>query len=130
MNLGDVTLGFHTSYEISYKNGSKSIGTARGHVLLDQHSYFIKKLVKVGDRLEWDLEELTKLFLSYPLSIEESEPALKSADKSNLESLLNGHEGSQKLPTAIMAAFNSRYASTLKDHLNSEDIINTSSISY
>jgi|JI10StandDraft_1071094.scaffolds.fasta_scaffold667197_2 hypothetical protein len=65
-------MAFRLDYNISSTSGSNQSGWARGRVLLDQTSYFIKRLLIKDGFLEWDPTEANNLTITYPITIEHS----------------------------------------------------------
>lgn len=97
MTLGDVEFAFRLDYNITKTGGVKKSGWARGRVLLDQTTYFIKRLLIKDGYLEWDPTEATNLTMTFPIAIEYSEPTLEYDDKATIELILNDHVGERKL---------------------------------
>lgn len=101
VSLGDVEFAYRLDYNIT-RNGATKSGWARGRVLMDQTAYFIKRLLIKDGFLEWDPTEASNLTLTFPISIEYSEPTLEYDDKATIELLLNDHVGDRKLRAEIL----------------------------
>lgn len=119
VTLGDVTFAYHFNYEVV--NGtSKKTGSALGHVLADQTSYFIKRLMIIDGYLEWDLVDIGLISITYPTTVESSTPTLTYDEKTTIELILNDHSGDRKLRSEILLEFNTNYKPLLREHLNKE----------
>lgn len=75
MTLGDIYLVLQFNYSIT--GASQKIGFASGEGLLDEDHYFIKKIIKENDYLEWEPTNISNLHLTFPFDIVSSSPALE-----------------------------------------------------
>ena len=122
-------LNYEFNYEIKKSSGTVK-GLATGRVLMEQNSYFVKKLILQNSTLEWEPTDISTLTVLYPLSINYSDPKLDDNDKQELVSILNDHAGESKLLMELMMTLNSHYHTILKDHLNKEELVSDKNIRY
>lgn len=125
---GQLVMGGMMNY--SYGANPVTKGTAFVKGPLAEFS-FTKEVKSTKNYVEWDPVLIENITMPSDMLIERSDPPLPAYMKRTFEKLLNDQlETKNGLKQTILKEMNSLYAASLKERLNSEDIINSANVVY